>query len=720
MPNGRLALALRELESADWLLFERFVSEFLAVEFPSLRTTAAPSGDGGRDGELVRLDGAPRTAFQYSLRKDWSAKISQTKTRLAETMPQVNHIIYCTNQSIGPAGDELIAAFRADGVALEIRDQSWFVDRENSYPQRQVAAEDLASRIVDPLLHREGISRSLGADLSDDEARIALLHLGLEGYDAASNRNLTRSSFEALVLATLHDSDAQNTRTLEQIAAEVSHFVPVGDRAQIDAQISGAVKRLSAKNGPVKYLRRSDSYHLAYEHQDQARQRTAEFIARQRKVEDELGAALLKVTDEIETADLEALCRRLREGIEEVLLTRGERFASAVDGGNIRANLRVRDVLELLTQKGLSTSPLTEETAAAVIFEVLDNPSPETREHLGKLADAYTLFAFLRQTPDVQKVVVDIFSGGEIWLDTSVVLPLLAETLDESAAGKYTTLLQAAVDAGFKLHVTDGIIEEVSAHLTRSLACARTQPADWENAVPFLFRSFMEAGESRARFHSWIEEFRSDRRPLDDVREYLSDVHRIERRNLAEVADAAPVELRGAVQEIWMASHERKRQQRDRAHITPEISTRLIAHDVENAVGVMQLREGSGKSGVGYMQWWLTLDRTAFGMASKLRDSLGDHAPESPALSTDFLAQLLRLGPLRQALARETRVELPIVSGMGRYDVLPAELLERADEIRKQFEGQSERLVKRNVRDGVNDLKWKREIELVEDDEIVG
>jgi hypothetical protein len=37
----------------------------------------------------------------------------------------------------------------------------------------------------------------------------------------------------------------------------------------------------------------------------------------------------------------------------------------------------------------------------------------------------------LRAVPDVQKVVQQIFRNGQIWLDTSFLLPVIAESLLE-------------------------------------------------------------------------------------------------------------------------------------------------------------------------------------------------------------------------------------------------------------------------------------------------
>src|SRR6478752_6092218 len=74
MPNPRLSLALERIGPGDWEIFEKFASEFLAVEYPTLRTMAAPNGDKGRDAEIFTIDGVPKVAFQYSVTASWKTK----------------------------------------------------------------------------------------------------------------------------------------------------------------------------------------------------------------------------------------------------------------------------------------------------------------------------------------------------------------------------------------------------------------------------------------------------------------------------------------------------------------------------------------------------------------------------------------------------------------------------------------------------------------------
>jgi len=324
------------------------------------------------------------------------------------------------------------------------------------------------------------------------------------------------------------------------------------------------------------------------------------------------------------------------------------------------------------------------------------------------LADAYTLFAFLRQTPDVQKVVLRVFSEGDIWLDTTAVLPLLAESLlDADEDRHFTLLLRAAVDAGLRLYVTEGVVEEVERHLNKAVAFSHSSYDDWNGNTPFIYSAFILSGRRADEFIEWQRNICGRDRPQDDVSEYLLEDFAIGTKSLLYLSDAAPIELRGAVQELWNESHERRRA-RFEGEMDPSITSRLIAHDVENAVGVIQHRRLSGTSPMGYRSWWLTLDRTALRLRTHLKDRLGLDAPASPVLSPDFLTQLLRLGPMRTAVEKNLRVHLPLITDISLMENLPKNFLEEAAKIRAASGSKNERVIRREVRDGMDALSQKR------------
>ena len=66
--------------------------------------------------------------------------------------------------------------------------------------------------------------------------------------------------------------------------------------------------------------------------------------------------------------------------------------------------------------------------------------------------------AFLRQTPDVQSAIGKIFSHGEIWLDASAILPMLAEDLLDDRVPQFQEIVRIATDAGLAFYVTSGVV----------------------------------------------------------------------------------------------------------------------------------------------------------------------------------------------------------------------------------------------------------------------
>lgn len=716
MPSERLALALERLSSGDWLDFERFAAEFLAPEYPSLRTKASPSGDLGRDGQMYSIEEEPDVIVQYSVAKDWNAKIRATVRRLKETTPTTRTLIYATNQLIGASADELVRDLRRQNqISLDIRDRNWFVERELTYPQRAVAASELTHKFVDPLLVERGVRSFAAPALDDSQARVALVHLALEGEDKVNEKGWTKSSFEALVLATLNDTSDANRMSRSDVIDGVSRLLPAGDSAQVKGQIEGALRRLSCRGGPVKIRMRDDSFSLAFSEQEELRGRLARFALQEESLKEQLVSAVHLASPRLKLSQekWEAIAGELLHGLETVLLKRGESFALSVRTGQTE-QVTPQEVLAVVTAAGRSSKDfLSNEEAAAAIIETLERPSEEMRAHLRRLADAYTMYAFLRQTPDVQKAVLSIFSGGELWLDTNVILPLLAETLlEDPGERRYTTIMRAALDAGLKLFVTDGVLEELESHLYLCLAFARTETGAWRSRVPFLYAAYTLSGRARREFASWLENFRGFENPVEDVREYLAEVHAIDRRNLKAQADSAPTDLRAAVQEVWYEVHEQRRNRSDSV-IDTQIMAKLVAHDVENCVGVMQLRGSSTTSPLGYHQWFLTLDKTALNLKRRIADRLGRAIQSSPALSPDFMTQYLRLSPVRTAIERELWATLPVITDISRYEYFPKGLIDSADRIRAEMSELDERVVRRRVRDGLNKLKMQQGPEAV-------
>lgn len=711
MTQTRLEFALTRIQGTDWRAFEKFAADFLSVEYPNMRTTAAESGDGGRDAELYLPHEDPVTAIQVSVRKDWETKIHETLKRLSEKFPRITELIYVTNQPIGAAADNLKKSLRRDAaISLDVRDRQWFVERENTHAQRSVASERLAEAFVDPLLRTTGITPNATPKLSENDSRIALLQLALDVQDNTINRNLTKSCFESLVIAALRGTSAENRMSRTEIQTAIGSFVPAGTPGQLEALVDGALKRLCQKNGPVKNIRTSDEFQLSHGEFLRLKEQTTQFLLQEQQLENELSDRVIAMSGAPDGQPKEnpLLGTSLRKALESVLFESSEKFASSITTGetvHLDANVL------LCEMQGMSADlPTTAELATAAIQDVLAAPSIAMNAHLRRLSDSYTLFAFLKQTPDVQKVLLTVFSEGSIWLDTSAILPLIAETLIDAPDRRlYTQMFRAAVEAGLKMYVTPGVIEEVERHLNRCVAFGYNSNNQWSGSVPFIYSAYILSGRASSQFLSWQDAIRGKERALDDVRDYLDEVFSIKEKGLQDIAERAGSELRAAVQELWRGQHERRRGAADDYLMDQSNVDRLVNHDVENTVGVLELRRDERSHPMGYQSWWLTMDKTAFRIKSYLDDKLGQAAPtSSPALSPDFLSQYIRLGRFQVAVERNSHIPMPIITEMSRLENVPRSLIELSDNIRLENSELNERVLRRKVRDRMDTERTRR------------
>ena len=185
-------LALDKTRPSDWEYFEELSSGFLASELTSLRTMASPSGDGGRDSELFSSDGNTYVAVQYSVSKDFDAKVTKTIKRLEENFGQIRVLIYCTNQQIGAKGDALKQKCLKKGVSLDIRDKNWFLERYELDDNKYNCASRLVDVIARPLLESEAIIEKSRPALTSIESKAALTYLGMQWEDEKTDKGLTK------------------------------------------------------------------------------------------------------------------------------------------------------------------------------------------------------------------------------------------------------------------------------------------------------------------------------------------------------------------------------------------------------------------------------------------------------------------------------------------------------------------------------------------------
>ena len=711
MSRERLHLALDRLRGDQWKLFEEFASAFLSSQYPNLRTVASPSGDDGRDAELFSYDGRIATVLQYSVAKDWRNKIRKTALRISNQLSNTQIVIYVTNQSIFSTADSIKAEIlESYGFVLDIHDRDWFLDRFAGDEHREAVSEELATKIVNPYLASKGVLERSAPTLTSTELRGALTFLQLQWEDDTREKGLTRLAFEALVKMVLRNTNKDSRLARSEIHDQVRVMFPNHDQERLVTLVDSALNKLSKRL--IRHWIQPDEFCLTYEESVRVQDRLAGLEISNAALDSEIRSILFDYIEESDESDV--LIDLARLTINHYLVERGEAFASAITDTRTPAIgvEELRDsAADVVGKAAPGESPEGQTKLRQIIFEtvreLLTEPTPIVQNHLRAKADAYTLFAFLGRTPDIQRAVSKMFSHGTIWLDTTIVLPLLAEELIVAEHRRFSQMIKAASDAGLKLCVTPGVIEEVERHINRCITFVNKEAYEWTGNVPFLADAYMRAGRSISGFLSWIEHFEGRERLEDDLAEYFLEFHSIKREGLEAEEEKAAESFRLAAERAWQEAHSARRRAGD-AGMDEITFSRLVRHDVENYVGVVERRRAEEVSALGYSAWWLTIDRLARQVDESIKKQLKNDTPASPVMSADFLVNYLTVGPIRAKVRRDVENSLPLALDMDSADELPEDLLSEAERIRGEAVGVSEHIIRRRVRDSLDAAKRRR------------
>jgi hypothetical protein len=725
--SERFRFALENTDATHWQLFEYLASNFLSDEYGELRTLASPSGDGGRDAYLETLGREKleqpvddsTIALQYSTSPDWRDKVRRTVRRLQVAHPTVSWLMFASPKRIGAEADDLKRAVWTDfRVHVDVRDQNWFIEREERSPVTRAAAGRLCQVIVDPLLRQSNVIDHGGIELTSDESRAALLYLVLQRQDDSQDRGLTRLCFDAVVKALLRDTDNDHRKSRAELHQAATALFPSHESAVVCGYVDRALERLERR--AVRHYNADDTWLLNYDERVKIEEGMVRLADLDQKLSDELRSSLefvgASMRVELYFASIDSLVSRARRILEAFIYERGELFAESVSRGQVSlfGGTELEDCVNRDLLRHSDTSPIREQLPsllAQTIERVLIEHSEPVQHFLRAIADGYTLFAFMRETPNVQSAVSKLFSQGDFWLDTTAVLPIMAERLLPSGRRSYTAVIRAAQDAGARFCVTSGVVNELSSHVDMCVQAWRN-PQAWNGRTPFLLQAYIWSGSEPAQFHSWVEYFRGPSRPEDDLKLFLSEEHRIGivdfTSELLEVEDA----VRWQSEAYWRHVHERRRRPiggGQQAQSNPETVERLAAHDSETFLGVLERRKRDDPSNpFGYTTWWLTLDNAAHRAAKEVSEAAGVAISESPVADFQFLTYYLMVGPARRQLNKDLERQLPLAFDMSLVDSLPRDLLRAAEAARGDVEGQEDRLVRRKIRDHLDAQKLGR------------
>lgn len=719
----RLRLALDQMDRDDGFEFERFANEFLALEIPELRPVAGVH-DGGRDAFVHASEHAPRVYCQHSVGEDWKRKITETIATLKSNGFEPRELIYCTNRSIQREADELRATLRRDGISLDIRDRSWFEVVVNAAPGRIAAAERLARRFVDPLLSSRRVLADLSPALSGEEERVTATYLQLELMGKDPSKGLTKVCVEALVLVGLREATPEKLVSRADVRRAVARQLPGSDLGRAHLLADNALKRLIERD-IVKHHRKVDGFSLSLSSRAEMSSRLqvllstrAELLAeseiRVREIAQRLGfdfefSAAEIAADAISLLDYQ-LCQRGRlaavalAGTGDFFAPRDSLLQVAKEVVTSRPEL-LRSISKLGADRFIEIVPL-------VAGELAGYPTPRLLQRLRIASDAYCLQFALQQTADVQDSLRKIISGTSLLVDTSVLIPAMAERLLPKSEQRLSNLLRGAAEIGCRLLAGDDVLNEIDTHLDRIRYAYRIRtegllsrlgPAGTANFEPTLIRAYLEArgnGRFGGSFDDFIELFKGRDSPLKDLIDYLREELSIQYDEMpAERVKLEDPEL-AELYDAWK-QHKRRRPWVDEAAFE-----RLVLHDVRAFLLVGRLRKKSiATESYNHRWWWLVLDGSAFRFDRLRRLAGGGHTCMSP----EFFSRYISLSPKPPGMGASAEELLPVCLEVSEFGFVPPELRDEAIRAYEAAKDVPEYVRRRRLRDLVNRAFAERE-----------
>ena len=628
--DSKLAQAFTLTTEEQGPMFERFANAFLLDDYPELQALGTKK-DGGMDAYLYTEQDKIELVVQSCISPADKArtKVLATIEKLILNNKGLPHtLIYCTTAMIGTKLDATKKELRTNHrIILDVCDKAWFEQRHKTSAHRSTLADDYCSILLAPFYESVKPVHLYSQVLSEVEERVGLQYLEANNLDRSRGGNLTKGIFDALIGHTLRDSNPPDVAyTLDDIVNKISAMFPPSHMPRICEIVKGRILHLSAKS--IIHLDvQAGGYVLSFEHKKRIEKNFSDSQDREVFFRAAMKSAVESASEKYEI-DYKFSSEQLGEIGHKCILwylnAQGVALTHEINGtGNILNAERLLDLyLEAFPITDVALLGAVKDLLPHAMFEILRSSNTEIQSYVKAKSDLFIINSFLQVTPDVQAACKKLLSGDLLFLDTTILVRCVAESLLPADSRPILQALSCAKLAGYKLRTWTPYIDELVSHIRGPvmLEWANHYASESHDAIVKMLRTastlinvfYLASIKEHTTFNKVAESIIGKTNYKENIAEYLLKEFDIKTDDLRPDSDSAiGNEERDRVLTAWRDGKYKHNNMPD------ERFEQLILNDVNCYLEIVRLRRSTSTSGPNHGQkiWYLTLDKMPWRIA---------------------------------------------------------------------------------------------------------
>ncbi|WYK04045.1 hypothetical protein DWF04_013340 [Cereibacter sphaeroides f. sp. denitrificans] len=684
------------IDACSTAQFESFVHSFHAG---LIGTSFVPLGgmhDGGADGfEEAMFESSARagTFLQASKTQGVERKIRQTIKRLREVGREPKTAIFYFSIPLG--GSDITEEKLSEelDVSIKIRPKAYICAHINHSQQTAAAYKSHLEPAIYPLLKIGGAGQDREYPFS---ARTACAFIGQELKRRRGNASLLETISESLIFWALEGTDPDSGKLMseDEILSRIFEAVPASKQF-MRSVIHSKLAALSSKSNPsgrqISWYRKEGLYALRFEERQKILEDNADEIQLFSAIGDEITEIARGKLPERLYDSIPNILKAVRSAIEVIFRKQGLDVGLFLSGGE-EASLDGVDIAEELDILASEAARNAEDIScirdclADIVRKIIYSPTENQREYMQRLSSTYFVLFALKNEPRI----VEYFSGMArnlvLYIGSDLLIKMLSEYHLPPEGQLITNAVKIIKDAGSRLILTEGALDEVFTHLHATVLEFDTYYSRVEGKISAAFIPAIDRILIRAYFYARLDLNTNGSAPkgwLSYISQFCSyeDVRRKKSARGLQLylCDRYGLDFESKNDMLTKVDRDQLQQLKESIEkekgATKSSGAILAYNDALQALRIFSKRNELSESTVpnpyGYRTWWLTHERATERASSR---AFGSKMPRF-VMRPEFLLNYIGLLPSKSEVVQSYKNVFPSILAVSLGRRAPANLV---------------------------------------------